>query len=493
MRARKVASKPEPAKKPAYFLSLAVENVRCFGAKQTLDLSDGHGRPAPFTILLGDNGTGKSTLLQLLVKMCPIQYSVGQNNFPYWSTGLFFGDEVARNGSGSQHIHATYAWGSELDATNFTTEVLHKTRSSSERVWFSTAVGLPAWELVLFGYGASRRMSLKPLDARQLDQGVASASLDVATNTLFDDSAELINGEAWLLDADYTARMPGPGQTKARARFEKVKQLLIQLFPDDDVEDLTCEAVDQGGPTGRVAVFAKTPYGKVPLRQLSLGYRTLCAWMVDLAARMYIRYPNSANPLAEPAVVLVDEIDLHLHPRWQRQLFQRLGTLFPNVQWIVTAHSPLVVQAAPGGTNVVVLRRPEGSDSVVIERQPDAVRSWRLDQIVTSELFGLPSARSPEQDALRGRRRELLRKPRLSAKEEAELRGIEALLTEAPGGETPEEMQLQRLVREAAAGLGLSSRMVASARVRGSVPKKPVIAKAAKAAKAARARPRTSV
>src|SRR5262245_60906544 len=51
---------------PAYFLSLSLENVRCFGPKQTLDLSDGNGRPARWTVMLGVNGTGKTTVLQAL-------------------------------------------------------------------------------------------------------------------------------------------------------------------------------------------------------------------------------------------------------------------------------------------------------------------------------------------------------------------------------------------------------------------------------------------
>lgn len=51
----------------AYFLSLKLENVRCFGPEQTLDLSDRNGKPAPWTIILGVNGTGKSTILQSLV------------------------------------------------------------------------------------------------------------------------------------------------------------------------------------------------------------------------------------------------------------------------------------------------------------------------------------------------------------------------------------------------------------------------------------------
>src|SRR2546423_7222442 len=58
---------------PAYFLSLSVENIRCFGPQQTLDLSDGNGRPAQWTIILGDNGVGKTTLLQTLVALLPIE------------------------------------------------------------------------------------------------------------------------------------------------------------------------------------------------------------------------------------------------------------------------------------------------------------------------------------------------------------------------------------------------------------------------------------
>ena len=89
-------------------------------------------------------------------------------------------------------------------------------------------------------------------------------------------------------------------------------------------------------------VQAKTPYGFVPLRQLSLGYQTTTAWILISRREMFVRYPDSKRPLEENAVVLVDEIDLHLHPRWQRKLFRQLETHFPNVQFVVTAHGPLV-------------------------------------------------------------------------------------------------------------------------------------------------------
>ena len=129
---------------------------------------------------------------------------------------------------------------------------------------------------------------------------------------------------------------------------------------------------------------------------------------------MFERYPDSADPLAEPAVVLVDEIDLHMHPRWQRQIIDDPGSRFPRTQFIVTAHSPLIVQAA-GDANIVLLRR-EG-DHVVIDNDPEVLRNLRVDQILTSELFGLESARPPQIEEPLKERREILAKPKLTARD----------------------------------------------------------------------------
>ena len=93
----------------------------------------------------------------------------------------------------------------------------------------------------------------------------------------------------------------------------------------------------------KVVSRLSTPYGSVPLTGLSLGYQTTLAWIrLTLASGgSMIGYPESSNPLAEPAIVLIDEIDLHLHPRWQRQIVKYLTQHFPQTQFIATAHSPL--------------------------------------------------------------------------------------------------------------------------------------------------------
>lgn len=220
-------------------------------------------------------------------------------------------------------------------------------------------------------------------------------------------------------------------------------EVLINLLPD--VTDIRFVRPTEIGRKPRVEV--QVPYGWVSISDLSLGYRALVAWIVDLAYRMFERYPDSENPLAEPAIVLVDEIDLHLHPKWQRQLISYLTERFPNTQFIVTAHSPLIVQAATDA-NIVLLRR-EG-DHVVIDNDVEAIRGWRIDQVLTSDLFGLETARPPEYDELIAERTKLLGKAKLTKKDESRLRKIEAEIGELPAGESVADMEAMDVIRQAA-------------------------------------------
>ena len=83
------------------------------------------------------------------------------------------------------------------------------------------------------------------------------------------------------------------------------------------------------------------------LHQLSDGERGLLALVFDLTRRLAIANPNSQDPITEgTALVMIDEIELHLHPKWQRDILERLGSIFTNCQFIVTTHSPLVLGEA---------------------------------------------------------------------------------------------------------------------------------------------------
>ena len=107
------------------------------------------------------------------------------------------------------------------------------------------------------------------------------------------------------------------------------KDVLIKVLPD--VSEIRFTAPTEEKPTPGVEFQDALRLGPAPA--LGYGYRTMIAWVVDFTSRMVERYPESPDPLAEPAVVLVDEIDLHLHPKWQRELigFLRNGFRTPSL------------------------------------------------------------------------------------------------------------------------------------------------------------------
>ena len=88
---------------------------------------------------------------------------------------------------------------------------------------------------------------------------------------------------------------------------------------------------------------------------MSDGYRGTLSLFADIAYRMAMLNPALGDRVLEtPGVVMIDEIDLHLHPRWQARILEDLVRIFPNVQFIVTTHSPVVVASVPRG-NIRVL------------------------------------------------------------------------------------------------------------------------------------------
>lgn len=423
-----------------YFLSLSVQRVRCFGDDaQTLLLRDDAGQPARWTVLLGDNGTGKTTLLQLLA---------GFEALPFRTPGASNGGRPYSRAFLASVDHGTRFLRSGIDDGKATVEVAesHCLGTRANRVhcgplrFFEMGTVLEASVdgPKVYGYGPMRRIGRSEISAAPDADGAAS---------LFADSAELCNAEDWLLRLDYSASKESPIRERQQARRDQVRDILLKVLPDVTDIRFTEPSAERPTPT----VEFQTPYGWVSLKGLGHGYRSMIAWVVDFASRMVERYPDAPDPLAMPAVVLVDEIDLHLHPKWQRQLISHLTRLFPNTQFIVTAHSPLIVQAAGDPAvraNIAVLRR-EG-DHVVIDNNPQSIRNWRVDQILTSDLYDLPSARPASLDQKLARRTELLSKPDLTDADREEVRRIEAEIGPLPAGETADDARrMLKLAEEA--------------------------------------------
>jgi hypothetical protein len=203
-------------------------------------------------------------------------------------------------------------------------------------------------------------------------------------------------------------------------------------------------------------VFFHSRGHSIPLAQLSDGYRSMLALSIDLLRWLTDAFPDSANPLQEQGVVLIDEIDAHLHPSWQRQIGTWLQEKFPNLQFIVATHSPFIPQAADEG-GIITLNWAAGGKTVEARTDNAPVQGWRVHQILTSGLFGLSTTLDPATERKMQRLGELEGKPSLSGEEKAELhqlrRELDALLP--PPGETEREREayerLDRLIQKAEA------------------------------------------
>ena len=425
---------------PVYFLKLELENVRCFGENATLDLSDGKGNWKKWTVILGDNGLGKTTLLQALALFETIKRA-GPPNFDEVRMGprmqaiiAFF--ELYPPFNKKQEKNRWLYLGLNQSIDNQKLLDSNKLEIGSKKngnIQTSAISLLGETDIKVFGYGASRFMSIN------------SSIEDKSENslTLFNNDVKLINAEDWLLQLDYAASKESEVKVFAGLKRNQVKQILKDLLPDVEEIRFTTPTKENLKST----VEFKTPFGWINIHQLSLGYKTMVAWMVDLAARMFERYPDSDNPLAEPAIVLVDEIDLHLHPKWQRKIFDYLSEKFPQTQFIVTAHSPLVVQSAPEDANIVVLRK-EG-DHVIIDNDIKSVRDWRLDQIMSSDLFG-ETARNSKIEMWLEERTTLLQKQSLTPEEKTKLAELNKKAHGLPTADDEDDIEAMNIIREAA-------------------------------------------
>lgn len=153
------------------------------------------------------------------------------------------------------------------------------------------------------------------------------------------------------------------------------------------------------------------------IEQLSEGYKIVIAMVADLAARMAEANPEMENPLNTSGIVLIDEVDLHLHPRWQREILIQLTEVFPNLQFIVSTHSPIIVVGAAEIAQVVNLNTINDDENL---HQND-IQVSNVGQVLLSDLFGLKYLYSPEWDSKIKERDEILAKNELTQEDETRL------------------------------------------------------------------------
>ncbi|KAA0935788.1 AAA family ATPase [Streptomyces apricus] len=287
-------------------------------------------------------------------------------------------------------------------------------------------------------YGPFRRLTGGGGEAQQL---MLAPGPRGRMASLFHEDASLYEGVAWLKELSHRSLEE---QQDATELLDIILELLSDDLLPDDYRALRVTSdglwVAPGGDMERA----------YPLREMSDGFRTVAALVLDIVRQLQNAYGTlDAATDAEghtvvrmPGVVIIDEVDAHLHVTWQRRIGGWLRTHFPRIQFIVTSHSPYICQAAdPGG--LIRLPGPEErrAPEVVDEALYRRVVYGSGDDAVLSELFGLETPYSGEAERQRARLVELERKVFRDQADESELREyreLTELLTSSLSARTDE-------------------------------------------------------
>ncbi|MGW2087439.1 AAA family ATPase [Streptomyces sp. NPDC001880] len=402
-----------------YVSRVHVENIKSFHGPRVVDLTltRPDGSHAGWTVLAGRNGSGKTTLLRALALALsgPVPARGLVQSFENWVTrgadsGTaeaevvrdWFFDKFTASGRTQHEFWTGLRWtapadgaGGRRSAQPALGEIRYNPRaqgaSPAQRgPWADNPVG---WFCA--AYGPFRRMAGGSGEVQRL----MLASGPVARQAgLFHEDASLAEGVAWLIEQHLRALEGREGAAELKASALSV--LGDGLLPDG----YRVEEVDSEG------LWVTRDGHRYPLREMSDGFRTVAALVVDLLKQIHDTFGDEVfggngdgpSPLQVPGVVIIDEIDAHLHVSWQRRIGPWLTTHFPNIQFIVTTHSPYICQAAdPGG----LIRLPgvdeDAAPEVVPEELYERVVYGSGDDAVLSDLFGLDTPYSERAEHAR--------------------------------------------------------------------------------------------
>ncbi|RYJ39654.1 ATP binding protein [Flavobacterium anhuiense] len=131
-----------------------------------------------------------------------------------------------------------------------------------------------------------------------------------------------------------------PNDVRYSRIVELIQQTILSFLPEFSELDLIEDEI-----TNDLTFCIKKGKKKLNFTQLSDGERGILALVFDIARRLIIANSDAVNPLHGEAIILIDELDLHLHPKWQRTIVQKLKETFPKCQFIATTHSPQIISS----------------------------------------------------------------------------------------------------------------------------------------------------
>jgi energy-coupling factor transporter ATP-binding protein EcfA2 len=409
-----------------YIDSVQLTNIRGF---RNLDFSfkRSDGSYAGWTVFTGDNGSGKSTLLKAIALALTGKDTARSlvPDFRGWITDgehqaaiqlqlvrVTEDDSLAEGGNapsskpfpaqialtnGGREPSVEVALPRGISRRNYSTP--HRTIWSPDaHAWFSC------------GYGPFRRVfGASPEATRQM---VAPSTERFVT--MFQEAASLAEVDQWLRNLHHKS-------LEKRTDEREQLRILVELLRDDLMPNqIVVDRVDSDG------LWLRDRNGvQLTWSAMSDGYRAALALLADILRHLFNAYgldivEQSAEGtlvVQRSGVVLIDEIDAHLHPEWQRLIGFWLTRHFPKIQFLVTTHSPIICQAA-SSNGLFVLPEPGSDDQPrpLSEEERQRIIASRPDTILLTPAFGLQNTRSPAAEDARAAHAALRSKERAGGK-----------------------------------------------------------------------------
>lgn len=351
-----------------YIKFIEMTNFRCF-ERERIEFNP------KLTVLIGDNGSGKSSVLEALSIAAGSFFlgfddipsaTISQNdvrNITYLSGNLALREPqypAVINCTGSLDNKTELSWSRELNGANRNTT---QKNASSIKTFANNVQDMIRQrnnELVLpiiSFYGTGR------LYAQKKDSSLNEIEIDGAVSrTLgYKDCLSAMSNEKlmikWFKKMTFSEIQEGTEIPELTAVKKAVSKCMANVIPDCQQESVTVRYDVKLGELQLIYLDNNNNKMMQPMHELSDGYRNTLGMIADIAYRMAVLNSHLLEKCTEtPGVIFIDEVDLHLHPQWQKKILGDLQSVFPNVQFIVTTHSPHVI-ASVKGENIVRLEQ----------------------------------------------------------------------------------------------------------------------------------------
>ncbi len=335
-----------------YIQSIEIRNFRAIGHLR-LAIRQGEAERVGWKVLLGENGTGKSSVLQA------VALALGGEKL--WTRLKIKPATLLRRFVGGRGVADSGSVRLEMSAGDEPIEIAFDAKQ------FRWVSGASQPRTMLRAYGATRLL------ARPQRKHAVAPDRDVwDADSLFDPFLPVCDAAAWLK------------QLRGSAAFASAALALKDLLKVPP----RAELIRQRGGSVTVPINGV----RHSLDEVSAGYESVLAMACDTMAGAL----GTVHDLRHaPGIVLLDEIDAHLHPRWKMRIVASLRNAFPAMQFLVTTHEPLCLRGLDEG-EVAVLQRD--GRKVIVQDDVPSPSGLRVDQLLTSPLFGLYSTIDPELD-----------------------------------------------------------------------------------------------